>query len=120
TIFLYSGSSIIQSPGNGSVRLSAPTDGIYSGLAIFGSRGASDAVGTISLSGNKNYSVNGTIYLPHHRLRMKGTRDLKAIAKSGWIVAWQILFSGDSSVSIGVDGTSPAKGLRNPEVVLLR
>ncbi|MDX8527026.1 pilus assembly protein TadG-related protein [Mesorhizobium sp. MSK_1335] len=120
TIFLDRGSSIIQSPGNGSVRLSAPTDGIYSGIAIFGSRRASDAVATLSFIGNKNYLVNGAIYLPHHRLRMKGTHDLKAIVKSGWVVAWQILYSGDSTVSIGADGAFSAKGLQNPEVVLLR
>ncbi|RWB14362.1 MAG: hypothetical protein EOQ40_30515 [Mesorhizobium sp.] len=120
TLFLDSGSSIIQSPGSGSVRLSAPKDGIYSGLAIFGSREESDAIATISLSGNKNYVVDGTIYLPHHRLRMKGTHDLKAIVKSGLVVAWQILYSGDSSVSIGAEGPFAAKGFRNAAVVLLR
>ncbi|OHV63914.1 hypothetical protein LCM4577_11470 [Mesorhizobium sp. LCM 4577] len=120
TLFLDAGSSIIQSPGNGSVRLSAPKDGVYSGLAIFGSREKSDRIATISFSGNKNYSVNGTIYLPHHRLRMKGTHDLKTIVKSGWVVAWQILYSGDSSLSIDADRPFAAKGFPNAAVVLLR
>ncbi|MBZ9882706.1 Tad domain-containing protein [Mesorhizobium sp. CA10] len=120
TIFLDSGSSIIQSPGNGSVRLSAPKDGVYSGLSIFGSRQESDRTPAVSFSGNKNYLVDGVIYLSHHRFRMKGTHDLKLVAKTGWLIAWQLLFSGDSSVSVDASETSVRKGLRNSEVVLLR
>lgn len=120
TIFLDSESSIIQSPGNGSVRLSAPKDGIYAGLAIFGSREVSGAIPTVSFSGNKNYAIDGTIYLPRHRIRMKGTHDLKLIAKTGWIVVWQFLHTGDSSMSLDIDGIPPPNGLGNSAIVLVR
>ncbi|TIT24658.1 MAG: pilus assembly protein [Mesorhizobium sp.] len=120
TIYLDSGSSMIQSPGNGSVRLSAPKDGIYAGLAIFGSRELSDATPALSFSGNKNYRIDGTIYLPRHRIRMKGTHDFKLIAKIGWIVAWQFLHTGNSSVSLDISGTPPPNGLGNSAIVLFR
>jgi hypothetical protein len=120
TIFLDAGSSIVQSPGNGSVRLSAPKDGTYAGFSIFGSREVSDAIAKVSFSGNKNCLIDGTIYLPRHQIRMKGTHDLKLIAKTGWIVAWQFLHTGDSSMSLDINGAPPPKGLGNSAIVLFR
>ncbi|MER9678029.1 pilus assembly protein [Mesorhizobium sp. M0184] len=120
TIFVDSESSIIQSAGKGGVRISAPTSGIYAGIAIFGSRTVTPSVPTVSLSGNKNYLIEGAIYLPHHRFRMRGTTDLKSTANSGWIVAWQFFYSGNSSVALDWYGATPPKGLGDLGIVLLR
>ncbi|MER8722424.1 pilus assembly protein TadG-related protein [Mesorhizobium sp. M0999] len=120
TIFVDSKSSIIQAGGNGAMELSAPTSGVYTGIAIFGSRTALPLLPTISLAINKNYSVNGTIYSPMHHLKMKGTNDKKLATGLGWIVAWQFSYNGDSSVNLdGYSGTPP-KGLGDAAIALLQ
>jgi hypothetical protein len=120
TIFVDSKSSIIQAGGNGAMELSAPTSGVYTGIAIFGSRTILTALPTISLATNKNYSINGTIYSPMHRLKMKGTSDKKLSTDLGWIVAWQFSYNGDSSVNLNGYSGTPPKGLGDAAIALLQ
>ena len=120
TLFVDSKSSIIQAGGNGAMDLSAPTSGVYTGIAIFGSRTALAALPTISLATNKNYSINGTIYSPMHRLKMKGIYDKKLATDLGWIVAWQFSYNGDSSVNLNGYSGTPPKGLGDAAIVLLQ
>jgi hypothetical protein len=65
----------------------------------------------IKLTGNKDYFVNGTIYLPEHYFHLYGSADLTVNAKSGYVIANQFYYQGNSSFTMdtfGNAGTVPS------------
>jgi hypothetical protein len=59
---------------NAQVNLTAPTAGVYAGLAIFQSR---DNAQPLNLSGNNASSIQGSVYAPAAALTMSGNAKLK-------------------------------------------
>ncbi|MER9105642.1 Tad domain-containing protein [Mesorhizobium sp. M0510] len=119
-IYVSSRTSIIQAGGNGRLEITPPTSGIYSGIAIFGSRTAAPGeLPIVSLAVNKNYSIKGTIYLPNHNLTLTGTVDRKLDAIFGFVVAWQVSYSGNSDLLSDGFTSKPPEGLGNSSIVLL-
>jgi Flp pilus assembly protein TadG len=105
----FDATSKFTSTSSGTVNLSAPTKGPYKGIAIFGSRAANKLI--IKLTGNKDYFVNGTIYLPEHYFHLYGSADLTVNAKSGYVIANQFYYQGNSSFTMdtfGNAGTVPS------------
>ncbi|MDB5349085.1 MAG: cya 2, partial [Planctomycetota bacterium] len=94
--------------GSGTVNLSAPTSGTYSGIFLFQSR---DNARAISLSGAAAAALNGgVIYAPAALLNLSGSAQLGASnqAASSLIVN-QVLFTGTgtSDLNSGVGGDGP-------------
>ncbi len=79
----FDATSKFTSTSSGNVNLSAPKGGTYKGIAIFGSRTANKLV--IKLNGNKDYFVNGTIYVPKHVFELYGNADLSVTTKEALI-----------------------------------
>ncbi len=68
TIFM-SGTSTITVNGNSTIDITAPTSGVYSGIAIFGDR---DSAGDFDLSGNSGVSIVGAVYSPNSSITYTG------------------------------------------------
>jgi hypothetical protein len=97
-------SYINKSSGSGKVSLTAMANGTYKGIAIFGSRTAAGKPLTFTLTGNTDYFIDGTLYLPKQRLELYGTVDLGVNSKSGYVIAWQFYYQGDSSFTFDTFG----------------
>jgi Flp pilus assembly protein TadG len=114
---LYFGaSSTMTSSSSGKVSLTSPQSGTYRGIAIFGSR--SGSMSTFTLTGTKDYFINGTIYLPKARLELYGSVDMTVKSKSGYVIAKQFYYQGDSSFSFDAFGGAVPSGL-NPSYTAL-
>ena len=46
------------------------------------------------LSGNKDYLVGGTVYLPKQVFHLRGNGDLSVTSKSGYIIAKRFSYEG--------------------------
>ena len=94
--------SLLSSSATGQVSLVSMQSGTYKGIAIFGSRSA--ALPTFKITGGKNYFVDGTIYVPKARLELYGSPDLTVTAKSGYVIAQQFYYQGDSNFTFDTFG----------------
>jgi hypothetical protein len=101
----FSGDSDWDSTGAGKLTLSPMTTGIYAGIAIFGSR-SDTKTPSFTVTGNKDYFVSGTVYLPKQSLQLKGSGDVSVTSKSGYVIAQQLSFTGNSTFTFdGYGGT---------------
>lgn len=114
----FDDTSTLASASTGIFSLKAPSTGTYRGIAIFGSREGS--MSTFKLTGSKDYFVDGTIYLPTVRLELYGTADLSATAKSGYVIAKQFYYQGDSSFSFAAFGGTVPSSLLVTGAVLVQ
>ncbi|MER2266264.1 pilus assembly protein TadG-related protein [Methylobacterium oxalidis] len=103
TLFLDASSSL-DITGNPAIKLSAPTNGSLSGLAIFQSRAAAGA--SLTISGNSDVAINGAIYAPATSMTFTGSGTTTNPARYGSVIAAQVHFSGNSGVSFGSFDTS--------------
>jgi Flp pilus assembly protein TadG len=92
----------LQSSGTGLFELSARTSGPHKGIVIFQSR--SEKLITWKLTGSTDYFVNGTIYAPQARIEMYGTVDVTVTSKSGYVIAHQFYYQGNSSFVFDAHG----------------
>jgi hypothetical protein len=91
--------SAFSSTSSGTMSLSAMQSGPYKGIAIFGSREGS-AMQTFRFTGSKEFFINGAIYLPKARLEVYGSVDVNVSSKSGYVIARQFFYQGDSSFTL--------------------
>lgn len=119
-LFFDKDSVLTKSAGTGSFNITAMASGTYEGIAIFTSRLTPTSV-VYTLTGDKNYFVNGTVYMPTVRLEMYGTAELNVTAKSGYVIAWQFFYQGDSSFTMDTfGGPSPIPLSSDGKVALIK
>ena len=105
----FDANSKFTSTSSGNVYLAAPRSGEYKGIAIFGSRTATSMI--IKLTGNKDYFISGSIYMPKHFFQLFGGADLTVTVKSGYVIADRFYYQGNSSFtmdSFGDEGSVPS------------
>lgn len=118
-LYFGDGSSLDKGAGSGAFSIEAMKSGDYQGIAIFGTRNTK-TVETFKLTGNKDYYVKGSVYLPGARLEMYGTADLTVDVKSGWVIAWQFFYQGSSSFTMdSFGGAAPVALSTNQTLVRL-
>jgi Flp pilus assembly protein TadG len=103
----FSSDSDWDSSGAGKISFSPMLSGIYAGIAIFGAR-SDTKLPIFKLTGNKDYSVSGTIYLPKQILQLRGDADLSVTSKSGYVIAQQFSYDGNSNFTFDAFGGVPA------------
>ena len=101
----FSANSEWDSSGVGKITFSPMESGPHAGIAIFGSR-SDTKVPIFKLTGNKDYFVSGTVYLPRQELQLHGGADLSVTSKSGYVIAQRISYEGNSSFTFDAHGGS--------------
>ena len=114
----FSSNSSWDSAGAGKVSLEPMQTGPYAGLAIFGSRNDTK-VGTFKLSGNKDYFVKWTVYLPKQSLQLTGTAGMSVTAKSGYVIAHQFSYEGETNFTFDAFGGTVPVGFTLNSVALV-
>ena len=99
--FLLTQSAEMRINGNGAVDLSAPSQGPYAGLLVFGSR--HDSGGQHKILGNSNLRLQGTLYAPSATIDFTGNSTLAGGCVQ--IVADQVTFTGNSNLESCADET---------------
>ena len=98
----FDANSSLASTSGGIVSLSPPTSGTYRGIVMFGSRSANAP--TFTFTGNKDYVVKGTLYLPRAVVAMTGNADLSVNSDSGYVISWRFSYTGNSSFTFSAHG----------------
>ena len=86
----------ISMTGNGAITLSPPTTGTYTGLTIFQDRTATNQ--TISLTGNANTNITGTVYAANNTVSLTGNSDTGTVG-SQWICN-KLAVSGNGTINV--------------------
>ncbi|WP_179296426.1 MULTISPECIES: pilus assembly protein TadG-related protein [unclassified Mesorhizobium] len=94
TIFM-SGSSTVSMNGNASVKLSAPTSGIYSGVLFYGDRAGNSASSTFN--GTADSLLTGAIYFPKQQVNYLG--NFSGNSGCTQVVANTIQWSGSTTIN---------------------
>jgi Flp pilus assembly protein TadG len=94
-IFIDGNSSFSVTSG-ADINLSAPTTGIYRGIAIYQSR---QSTASDKIAGGGSINIDGTIYIPKGTLTLVGSTSTSS--NIGSIVAFDLTAIGSSSFSIG-------------------
>ena len=92
--------------GASKISLKAPTSGTYKGIGLFGSRSDTTML-SFKFKGTSDYLIDGTIYLPTHKLELTGTSDLSVSSKSGYVIAKRFSYTGTSSFSFDAISSVP-------------
>lgn len=105
-VTIYSPSSGITMSGTGSVNLTAPTSGTYSGIAFY--EGRTNTSGA-TLSGGSNLNVTGAFYAPDATLTFSGGSNAQALNIG--LVVKDVVFSGNTYVQqSALDGVGGGGG----------
>lgn len=115
TLFLDRNSTLDHTNG-GRLSVSAPTSGTLKGIVLFQSRSA-NLNNQIKLTGNANFTLDGTVYLPRARLQLGGTASVSVTSKVGYVIAYQLGYTGSSNFEVGTTGGIQAIGSFNPPVL---
>jgi hypothetical protein len=117
---LYFGSnSGWDSSGAGKISFEPMQTGTYAGIAIFGSR-SDTKLPSFKLTGNKDYFVNGTVYLPKQSLQLHGDVGLSVTAKSGYVIAHQFSYEGESNFTFDAFGGTVPSGYMTSSAALVQ
>ena len=107
-----------DSTGAGKISFEAMETGPYAGIAIFGSRSGTQ-VESFKFTGNKDYFVNGTVYLPKQSLELHGQVGLSVTAKSGYVIAHEFSYTGDSNFTFDAFGGTVPSGFTQSSLALV-
>ena len=88
--------------GNGTVTLSAPSSGTYTGIGIYQDRTLSTA---LKIAGNGNMNMTGTIYAPSAQVQFTGNGVGDTLG--GWIIAQSVTMSGLGSFDLNQGSARP-------------
>ena len=108
-----------DSSGAGKVSFTPMLSGDYAGIAIFGSRGDNKNP-VFKFTGNKDYFVAGTVYLPKQSLNLYGDSSLSVTAKSGYVIAYQLSYAGGATFSFDAFGGTVPTGFMLSTVALVQ
>ncbi|MGE0408173.1 MAG: pilus assembly protein TadG-related protein [Amphiplicatus sp.] len=112
TIFL-AGTSTMEVSGNSTINITAPTSGIYSGLAIFGDR---DSAGELDLTGNSGVSIVGAVYSPNSDITFTGNNASFAAGQCTQVIGSTVTFWGSSDFDT-VCSASGTKEVRTAQTI---
>jgi hypothetical protein len=100
-VMIYSaGTGNISLTGSGSVQLSPPTSGIYSGVTLFQERSSNKQ---ISITGQGNLNMTGTFYAAAANVTITGQGNYTNPIGSQWI-AYQLAVTGSGSFTVNYNG----------------
>jgi hypothetical protein len=116
---LYFSNSSWDSSGAGKISFTPMLSGDYAGIAIFGSRNDTKTE-TFKFTGNKDYFVAGTVYLPKQNMNVAGDASLSVTAKSGYVIANQLSYEGGSTLTFDAFGGSVPSGFVLNSVALVQ
>jgi Flp pilus assembly protein TadG len=83
--------------GGATINLVAPTTGTYSGLVIYQDRRAPYCQNCNKVNGNSSSIIEGAMYFPTQELQISGDSGMDT--KCVQMVAWQLAFTGNTSIS---------------------
>jgi hypothetical protein len=92
----------INIAGNGTVTLSAPTSGAYTGIGLYQDRTISTA---LKISGNGNMKIDGTIYAPSGQAQFTGNGSGDTLG--GWVIVQSMTLSGLGSFDLNQGAARP-------------
>lgn len=113
TFYLTNGARL-RLGGNGVLTLSAPTNGPFSGILFFGSRGANDI--THRLTGGHGSTTQGAAYMPVSHVEFRGNS--KTTNGCTQIVGRRVTFTGNSSLRSDCEAAG-TRDIATAEVVRL-
>ena len=116
---LYFSNSNWDSSGAGKISFTPMLSGDYAGIALFGSRSDTKQQ-TFKFTGNKDYFVAGTVYLPKQNLNLYGDASLSVTAKSGYVIANQLSYEGGSNFTFDAFGGTVPTGFMLSTVALVQ
>jgi len=87
----------VTSNASANVNITAPTDGVYKGVAIYQDRRASDCANCNKINGNSASIITGAIYFPSQEIEYNGTGTTDATCTM--FVARRVTFSGNNGTS---------------------
>ena len=91
----------ISLTGNAAVNLSPPTTGMYQGLTIFQEQAAT---APLTITGNGNMKISGTIYAEHGSASLTGNSD----TIGSQVIADSLTITGNGAVKIAYSSTGTA------------
>jgi hypothetical protein len=103
----YSAYGPIVLNGNAQSNFSAPASGPLAGILFFGDRTIGQGQGTSVITGNSQSTFDGAIYFPTTAVTYNGNS-----SSSGYtfVIAYDLTFSGDTTITIGNNYSSLAGG----------
>jgi Flp pilus assembly protein TadG len=115
TLFLDRNSTLNHNNG-GTLSLAAPTTGTLKGIVLFQSRLA-NLNNQIRLTGNASFTLDGTVYLPRAKLQLGGNASVSVVSKVGYVIAYQLGYTGASTFEVGTTGGVQALGSFIPPIL---
>jgi hypothetical protein len=116
---LYFSNSSWDSSGAGKISFTPMLSGDYAGIAIFGSRNDTKTP-TFKFTGNKDYFIAGTVYLPKQNMSLVGDVSMSVTAKSGYVIANQLSYEGGSNLTFDAFGGTVPSGFVLNSVALVQ
>jgi hypothetical protein len=110
--WFFDATSTLNHTSGGTLNISAPTTGSLAGIAMFQSRSAS-LNNQMKLSGNADFTIDGTIYFPRAALALTGSASV-AVPKTGYVITWTMSYTGNSDFYVGTTGGTQALGSFGP------
>jgi len=110
--WFFDATSTLNHTSGGTLNISAPTTGSLAGIAMFQSRSAS-LNNQMKLSGNADFTIDGTIYFPRAALTLTGSASV-AVPKTGYVITWTMSYTGNSDFYVGTTGGTQALGSFGP------
>jgi len=110
--WFFDATSTLNHTSGGTLNISAPTTGSLAGIAMFQSRSAS-LNNQMKLSGNADFTIDGTIYFPRASLALTGSASV-AVPKTGYVITWTMSYTGNSDFYVGTTGGTQALGSFGP------
>jgi hypothetical protein len=104
---------VVNWNGGATVHLTAPSEGPYQGLLLY--MPSSTNCSTITLNGNSDSTIEGTILAPCSQINIEGTGDSGI---NGQIIGYKVDLSGNSANSIYYDDLKNYNALLQPAVEL--
>jgi hypothetical protein len=98
-VLIYNQGGPLSFTGNTRINLTPPTSGDYAGISIFQAHTNNN---TMTITGNADWSIQGTFYLPNAGLELQGNTSLIR----SMIIAYRLSVIGNSSLRI--DASEPA------------
>ena len=101
-------------PTNGTLDISAPTSGNWSGVALYQDPSLTTGVDWTSAGSSLNWNITGLIYMPHSNIRFSGDiNNATGGANCFAIVDWTFRVDGNVGIAEGQTGCTSA-GLNPP------
>lgn len=113
-IYLEPGASFTFN-GSGGVRLTAPTEGTHAGFVLMQAYDESVRQRSATFNMSNGSYIEGTIYLPRHKMTLNGSSHTNYAAKYTKIIVHTLTRNGGGSFRLGSDYTS-----RSPLPTMLR